>query len=61
MNRTPSDIAAAQAAANVALRCAWLRTNAEHTLQFDPSGQVMCAMFDFADLLEVAHRLRWFG
>jgi hypothetical protein len=38
-----------------------LRANAEHTLAFDPSGQLMAHMFTYADLLEIAHRLGWFG
>lgn len=48
------------AAADLALHCAWLRAHAEPLRQVDPSGQLTANMRDFADLLEVAQRRGWF-
>lgn len=54
------DARAAEKAADVAVRCAWLRVHADLLREVDPSGQLTAQLYDFADLLEVAHRLRWF-
>ena len=46
-------------AADVALRCAWLRVHAAYTLTLDPSAQLCVQLLDFADLLEVAIGRGW--
>ena len=47
-------------AADVALRCAWLRVHAAYTLTLDPTAQLCAQLLDFADLLEVAICRGWF-
>jgi hypothetical protein len=47
--------------ASLVIRCAWLRAHADLLLDFDRTGQLSADLRDFADLLEVADRLRWFG
>jgi hypothetical protein len=47
-------------AADIALHCAWLRVNAEATLDLDPSGQIEAYLLDYACALEKGEALGWF-
>ena len=58
---TPGQVREDTVYADVMLRCAWLREHALRLLETEPSGALSAQLYEFADLLEVAHRLRWFA